>query len=166
MKRAATAVMVDGPNLLVAAALHLPPPHRVDFARLLSAVLLPEEEPVLKRVYLAVQKKGDFLLRLAGALRHAGWETRLLPVALRGEEVVEKEVDVSLAVDLVLLRGVERVVLVSGDGDLAYPVRLLEEQGVRVAVAQFQDVISLRLARAASAVRLLAPEAVALSPAL
>lgn len=68
--------------------------------------------------------------------------------------------------DLALLQGVDRVVLVSGDGDLAYPVRLLEGRGVPVTVAQFQDVLSPRLVRAASGVHLLSPDQVALEKAL
>ena len=151
-----SAIFVDGPNLFMALNLTLPG-FRLDFSAL-EALLAGTCPVALKRIYLAEKPGERGAHRFARALQRAGWETRILRMTFRDGRATEKEVDVNLAVDLALLpyeARVDRVVLVSGDGDLAYPVRRLVASGLRVEVVQFLDVLSPRLAEAASEVRIL-----------
>lgn len=139
------AVLVDGSNLYYTLRSHgLEGVHLDRLARWL------EPEVGLKRFYTApFRGHGPFLK----ALEAMGWGVRL---ARLGRER-EKGVDVSIAVDLVLLpaMGVETLTLVSGDTDLVPAIEAAKALGAKVRVAQFQDALGLELVRHADEVILL-----------
>jgi uncharacterized LabA/DUF88 family protein len=76
----------------------------------------------------------------------------------RPEGWVEKESDTALALHMIedgIRDRWDILILVSGDGDLAYPLRKLRQLGKRVVVVQFLDFVARHLAEAADEVVLL-----------
>lgn len=83
-------------------------------------------------------------------LRQCGFKVLVSPMAKYagegGETLVKANVDMDLALDLVQqARGLDKVYLLSGDGDFARLVELVQNYGLRVEVLAFQSV-STRLA--------------------
>lgn len=83
-------------------------------------------------------------------LRQCGFKVLVSPMAKYagegGETLVKANVDMDLALDLVQqAQSLDKVVLLSGDGDFARLVELVQNQGLRVEVLAFQSV-STRLA--------------------
>lgn len=138
-------ILVDGSNLYFALKAHdLENIHMDRLARWLD----PNARG--KRFYTAPFKGHSGFVE---ALKHMGWEVRFSRLKVDRE----KGVDVSLAVDMVLLagRGEPRITLVSGDTDLVPAVEAARSLGTRVVVAQFQDALGMDLVRAADDVVLL-----------
>ena len=83
-------------------------------------------------------------------LRQCGFKVLVSPMAKYagegGEILVKANVDMDLALDLVQqARGLDKIYLLSGDGDFARLVELVQNYGLRVEVIAFQSV-STRLA--------------------
>lgn len=92
------------------------------------------------------------------ALRYKGWDTLEVPIYDWGGKRREKEVDVRFAlrmVDEAQRNSFDVALLISGDRDFVEPVERMRGLGKHVVVAQFQDMISPNLARAADEVFLL-----------
>lgn len=154
-------VFVDGQNFYHALKKHGIP--RVDYEKLARALAAEYGSLVGKLLVTGVYVEEGYVFsrRFTDALRHQGWQVIETPVKRTPWGHEEKESDVVLACEITKDLSNDRwdvVLLLSGDGDLAYPVREATAMGKLVVVVQFQDFISRRLAEAASDVRLLDPE--------
>lgn len=92
------------------------------------------------------------------ALRYKDWNNLEVPIRHSGGGRREKEVDVRLALRMVeeaQRDSFDVALLLSGDRDFVEPVERMRRLGKYVVVAQFQDMISPNLARAADEVVLL-----------
>jgi len=77
---------------------------------------------------------------------------RLGRLERRGEGFVEKGVDIQIAVDMLRLayaRAFDVAILVSGDGDFAEVVRVIQDMGMQVENTTFHALSSYRLAQQA-----------------
>ncbi|PZA06063.1 MULTISPECIES: NYN domain-containing protein [unclassified Meiothermus] len=154
------ALFVDGQNLFFAIKKHgLPLP--LDYEQLAQALAL-DHGLLVKKFYVTgvwISPEERIAQRpFLDALRYRGWKVAETRVEEKPRGKVEKESDVALAWEMAadaLADCWDTLVLLSGDGDLAYAVRQVGQRGKRVVVAQFQDFISLHLAKAAHEVKLL-----------
>ncbi len=96
----------------------------------------------------AYQDQQKFLASLYAVPR---LEVRLGTSKYRGDQLVEKGVDIMLATDLLQLAWEDRYdvgILVSGDGDFGYAVQKVKDAGKHVEVAAFPTNLSSDLAHA------------------
>jgi len=153
------AVFVDGQNLFYAlknrSILHL------DYEKLARALAAPYGRLERRLLVTGIWVEAGGYVRqrkFLDALRHQGWEVVETRVEERSEGWVEKESDTAVAFHMTEEGIRDRwdvLILVSGDGDLAYPVRKLRQMGKRAVAVQFLDFLARRLAEAADEVVLL-----------
>lgn len=75
------------------------------------------------------------------SLRTSGYRVTALPLRQRGDEHVEKGVDIQLATELIAQaynHAYDVAILVSGDQDYERAVKYVQDQGNRVIIAAFQ----------------------------
>ncbi|KGQ21513.2 LabA-like NYN domain-containing protein [Thermus filiformis] len=153
------AVFVDGQNLFH--ALKKRGIFHLDYEKMARALAAPygrlERRLLVTGVWV---EAGGYIRqrRFTDALRYQGWEVVETRVEERPERWVEKESDTALAFHMTEDAIKDRwdiLILVSGDGDLAYPVRKLRQMGKRVVVVQFEEFLSHHLKEAADKVVLL-----------
>ncbi|MEA5570092.1 NYN domain-containing protein [Calothrix sp. UHCC 0171] len=142
------AIFIDGANLFYAAMqLNL----EIDYAKLLRC-LTKERQLIRAYFYTACDSSND---------KQQGF---LLWMSRNGYRVISKELiqfpdgskkanlDVEIAVDmLVLSKSCDTIVLLSGDGDLAYAVNSIAYQGVQVEVVSLGSMTSDSLINVADA---------------
>jgi uncharacterized LabA/DUF88 family protein len=150
------AIFIDGSNLYKGLVSSLGSDYRLDFVgfiehlvgprKLLRAYYynapLPAEDPAAK----AHQSFLNYLKRVPYVT------VRLGRLERRGEGFVEKGVDIQIAIDLLRLsyaRAFDVAVLVSGDGDFAEVVKVIQDMGLQVENTTFQSLSSYRLAQQA-----------------
>jgi uncharacterized LabA/DUF88 family protein len=153
------AVFVDGQNLFHALKgrniFHL------DYEKLARALAAPYGKLERRLLVTGVRVEPGGYVRqrkFTDALRYQGWEVVETRVEERPEGWVEKESDTALAFHMTedgIRDRWDVLILVSGDGDLAYPLRKLRQLGKRVVVVQFEDFLSHHLEEAADEVVLL-----------
>ncbi|AEB10871.1 NYN domain-containing protein [Marinithermus hydrothermalis] len=150
------AIFMDGSNLYKGLVSTLGPDYRLDFVRFIESLVagrkllrayyynapLPSEDPASK----AHQSFLNYLKRVPYVA------VRLGRLERRGDTFVEKGVDIQIAVDMLRLayaRAYDVAVLVSGDGDFAEVVRVVQDMGMQVENTTFQALSSYRLAQQA-----------------
>lgn len=136
---------------------------RIDYEKMARALAVQYGKLIRKLLVSGVYEDESgyvSLRRFTDALRYQGWEvveTHLKEGFGRREE---KEADAALVWEMAedtLSDRWDVLLLLSGDGDFAYPVRKATARGKWVVVVQFEDFISKRLERASSNVRPLDP---------
>ncbi|MER3481537.1 MAG: NYN domain-containing protein [Meiothermus sp.] len=150
------AVFIDGSNLYKGLVTSLSPDYRLDFVQFIETLVagrkllrayyynapLPVEDPAAK----AHQSFLNYLKRVPYVA------VRLGRLERRGEGFVEKGVDIQIAIDLLKLayaNAYDVAVLVSGDGDFADVVKVIQDMGKQVENSTFQALSSHRLAQQA-----------------
>lgn len=133
------AVFIDGSNLFYA-ALHLG--IEIDYTRLLCC-LTANARLLRAFFYTGVdrinEKQQGFLLWM----RRNGYRVVTKDLIQFPDGSKKANLDVEIAVDMLTLAAhVDTVVLVSGDGDLAYAVNSIAYRGVRVAVVSLRSMTS------------------------
>ena len=86
------------------------------------------------------------------ALQEMGFEVVYKPLRKRSDNMVEKGIDIALAVDLLSLgyeKAYDIAVLVTGDGDFVRAVEVIKSRGLRVEVAMFESATNPELRRKA-----------------
>ena len=150
------AVFIDGSNLYKGLVSTIGPDYRLDFIsfvreltgerKLLRAYYynapLPAEDPAAK----AHQSFLNYLKRVPYVA------VRLGRLERRGDTFVEKGVDIQIAIDMLKLAysdAYDTAVLVSGDGDFAEVIRVVQDMGKQVENTTFSPLSSYRLAQQA-----------------
>lgn len=150
------AVFIDGSNLYKGLVSTLGAEYRLDFVQFVQALAggrsllrayyynapLPGEDPAAK----AHQSFLNYLKRVPYVT------VRLGRLERRGEGFVEKGVDIQIAIDLLRLAYADAydvAVLVSGDGDFAEVLRVIQDMGKQAENTTFQSLSSYRLAQQA-----------------
>jgi uncharacterized LabA/DUF88 family protein len=153
------AVFVDGQNLFH--ALKKQNIFHLDYEKLARALAAPYGKLERRLLVTGVRVEPGGYVRqrkFTDALRYRGWEVVETRVEERPGGWVEKESDTALALHMIedgIRDRWDILILVSGDGDLAYPLRKLRQLGKRVVVVQFLDFVARHLAEAADEVVLL-----------
>ncbi len=150
------AVFIDGSNLYKGLVSTLGTDYRLDFVAFVSALAagrpllrayyynapLPNEDPAAK----AHQSFLNYLKRVPYVM------VRLGRLERRGEGFVEKGVDIQIAIDMLKLAYADAydvAVLVSGDGDFAEVLKVIQDMGKQAENTTFQVLSSYRLAQQA-----------------
>ncbi len=150
------AIFIDGSNLYKGLVSEVASDYRLDFVRFIELLVagrkllrayyynapLPPEDPAAK----AHQSFLNYLRRVPYV------SVRLGRLERRGEGFVEKGVDIQIAVDMLRLayaRAFDVAILVSGDGDFAEVVRVIQDMGMQVENTTFHALSSYRLAQQA-----------------
>jgi uncharacterized LabA/DUF88 family protein len=150
------AVFIDGSNLYKGLVSTLGTDYRLDFISFVSALAagrsllrayyynapLPNEDPAAK----AHQSFLNYLKRVPYVM------VRLGRLERRGEGFIEKGVDIQIAIDMLKLAYADAydvAVLVSGDGDFAEVLRVIQDMGKQAENTTFQVLSSYRLAQQA-----------------
>lgn len=150
------AVFIDGSNLYKGLISTLGTDYRLDFVGFVHALTanrsllrayyynapLPAEDPAAK----AHQSFLNYLKRVPYVT------VRLGRLERRGESFVEKGVDIQIAVDMLKLAYADAydvAVLVSGDGDFAEVLKVIQDMGKHAENTTFQMLSSYRLAQQA-----------------
>jgi uncharacterized LabA/DUF88 family protein len=140
--RGRVAIFIDGSHLFYTASqLSLD----IDYAKLLDR--LAEGAPVLRTFfYTADEKQRCFLARMRQQGYHLGTQNLFqLPNRVKSSHL-HQQIDA----DIKILAGYyDTAVLVSGDEELAYTVKAVRRQGVRVEVVSWRDLTSDKLREAA-----------------
>ncbi|WP_027883603.1 NYN domain-containing protein [Meiothermus rufus] len=150
------AVFIDGSNLYRGLVSTLGTDYRLDFVAFISALAagrpllrayyynapLPNEDPAAKahQSFLNYLKRAPYVTVRLGRLER------------RGEGFVEKGVDIQIAIDMLRLAYADAydvAVLVSGDGDFAEVLRVIQDMGKQAENTTFQVLSSYRLAQQA-----------------
>ncbi|HAX79646.1 MAG TPA: NYN domain-containing protein [Cyanobacteria bacterium UBA11372] len=139
-------IFIDGANLFYAAA-HLN--IDIDYAKLLY-YLTKGRRLVRAYFYTGVDRNNDKQQGFLMWMRHNGYRVITKDVIQLPDGSKKANLDVEIAVDMMKLASYcERVVLVSGDGDLAYVVNALSYQGVQVEVLSLYSMTSDSLIKVA-----------------
>lgn len=148
------AIFIDGSNLYKGLVTTLGPDYRLNFVQFIQALTggrkllrayyynapLPSEDPASKahQGFLNYLKRVPYVAVRLGRLER------------RGEGFVEKGVDIQIAVDMLKLAyndAYDVAVLVSGDGDFADVVKVIQDQGKQVENTTFSSLASQRLSQ-------------------
>ncbi|WP_457638012.1 LabA-like NYN domain-containing protein [Oceanithermus sp.] len=150
------AIFIDGSNLYKGLVSVLGAEYRLNFIKFIEALVAGRK--LLRAYYynaplptedVASRAHQSFLNYLK---RVPYVSVRLGRLERRGETFVEKGVDIQIAVDMLRLayaRAYDVAVLVSGDGDFAEVVRVVQDMGMQVENATFHALSSYRLAQQA-----------------
>ncbi|WP_243032473.1 NYN domain-containing protein [Thermus altitudinis] len=150
------AIFIDGSNLYKGLVQHLGTDYRLNFVEFITLLTagrkllrayyynapLPPEDPAAK----AHQSFLNYLKRVPYVA------VRLGRLERRAEGFVEKGVDIQIAIDILRLAYADAydvAVLVSGDGDFAEVVRVVQDMGKQVENTTFHALSSHRLAQQA-----------------
>lgn len=150
------AVFIDGSNLYKGIISSLGIDYRLNFVEFVHSLAgernllrayyynapLPNEDPAAK----AHQSFLNYLKRVPYVT------VRLGRLERRGESFVEKGVDIQIAIDILRLAYADAydvAVLVSGDGDFAEVLRVIQDMGKQAENTTFQVLSSYRLAQQA-----------------
>ena len=85
-------------------------------------------------------------------------EVRLRPSKYRGDQLIEKGIDIMMATDMLQFGWkdlYDTAILVSGDGDFAYALQTVKNMGKHVEVAAFSNTLSHELTQIADCVQTL-----------
>jgi len=150
------AIFIDGSNLYKGLVQHLGSDYRLNFVEFITLLTagrkllrayyynapLPPEDPAAK----AHQSFLNYLKRVPYVA------VRLGRLERRAEGFVEKGVDIQIAIDILRLayaNAYDIAILVSGDGDFAEVVRVVQDMGKQVENTTFHALSSHRLAQQA-----------------
>jgi uncharacterized LabA/DUF88 family protein len=131
---------------------------RIDYEKMARALAVEYGKLVRKLLVSGVHIEGGYVFQrpFTDALRYQGWEVVETHLKEGFGKREEKEADAALVWEMAedtLSDRWDVLLLLSGDGDFAYPVRKATARGKWVVVVQFEDFISKRLERASSYVR-------------
>lgn len=138
-------IFIDGANLYHAIKYAKNGGSKLDYAKIpLLLATLTKTELLRTSFYAGIPDDASherlaFLDRLE---KLPDFEVKTKPLVRRGDQLIEKGVDVLIATDMLWngLKGyTDHAILVSGDADLADAVRRLMDNGVRVTVAMFEE---------------------------
>lgn len=133
-------VFVDEQNLTNGAADYYGKPKQLDFIELLAVLT---EDTDLIRPYLFTSYSGEKPQRFYHVLRkERGYRVIAKPRRKRGGTYIEKGVDIEIATELIVhgLQGSYDVgILVSGDADFCRAVRIVQDHGILVNGAMFEN---------------------------
>ncbi len=90
--------------------------------------------------------------RFYNALQEKGFHVVTKPLRKRNDGLIEKGIDIALAVDMLSLgfhKAYDVAILVSGDGDFIPAVNVIKSLGLRVEVAMFMNALNPDLKRIA-----------------
>jgi uncharacterized LabA/DUF88 family protein len=94
----------------------------------------------------------DRQMRFYHALEEEGFHVFKKPLRKRSKSLIEKGIDIALAVDMLALgfqKAYDVAIIVSGDGDFTPAVEVIKSLGLRVEVAIFRNAINPDLRRIA-----------------
>lgn len=150
------AIFIDGSNLYKGLVSLLGPDYRLDFVQFINMINggrkllrayyynapLPPEDAAAKahQSFLNYLKRVPYVTVKLGRLER------------RADTFVEKGVDIQIAVDMMRLAFAQAFdvgVLVSGDGDFAEVVRVIQDMGIQMENTTFNGLSSYRLAQQA-----------------
>lgn len=150
------AIFIDGSNLYKGLVASLGADYRLNFVQFIQALAggrrllrayyynapLPPDDPASKahQGFLNYLKRVPYVAVRLGRLER------------RGESFVEKGVDIQIAVDMLKLAyndAYDVAVLVSGDGDFADAIKVIQDLGKQVENATFTSLSSQRLSQQA-----------------
>ncbi|MFB2979365.1 NYN domain-containing protein [Microseira sp. BLCC-F43] len=139
-------IFIDGANLFYAAAqLNI----EIDYTKLLY-YLTKGRRLVRAYFYTGVDRSNDKQQGFLMWMRHNGYRVITKDVIQLPDGSKKANLDVEIAVDMMKLASYcDGVVLVSGDGDLAYVVNALGYQGVQVEVVSLYSMTSDSLIKVA-----------------
>jgi len=133
-------MFIDGSNLFHSTR-EFDPQLKIDLVKL-REVLAEDRNLIRAYYYHSIPTEGTERIERQTAFHHLleynGFKTVVLPLRKRGNEYVEKGVDVSLAIDMLTLgfdRAYDRGILVAGDADYVRAIQEVERKGIRIDVA-------------------------------
>jgi uncharacterized LabA/DUF88 family protein len=133
------AIFVDGSNLFYAA---LQLGIEIDYTKLLCH-LTANARLLRAFFYTGVDRTNDKQQGFLLWMRRNGYRVITKDLIQLPDGSKKANLDVEIAVDMLTLAGhVDTVILVSGDGDLAYAVNAIAYRGVRVAVVSLRSMTS------------------------
>jgi uncharacterized LabA/DUF88 family protein len=139
-------VLIDGSNLFYAA---LQLGIEIDYAKLLQRLTV-SGQLVHAFFYTGVDPTNDRQQGFLSWMRHNGYRVVTKDMVHFADGSKKANLDVEIAVDMMrLAQYCDTIVLVSGDGDFAYPVKTLVYRGVRVDVVGLRSMTSNSLIDAA-----------------
>ena len=139
-------IFIDGANLFYAAAqLNI----EIDYTKLLY-YLIKGRRLVRAYFYTGVDRTNEKQQSFLMWMRHNGYRVITKDVIQLPDGSKKANLDVEIAVDMMKLASYcDGVVLVSGDGDLAYVVNALSYQGVQIEVVSLYSMTSDSLIKVA-----------------
>ena len=136
------AVLIDGNNIFHSARQIS---REVDYS-LLREFLVGNDELVRTFFYTGVEEGADRQRGFLHWMRRNGFRVISKAVKLEKDGTRRAHLETEITTDLVSIANyVDRIVLVSGNEDFAYPIQAISQLGVRVEVAGFRDAMANKL---------------------
>jgi uncharacterized LabA/DUF88 family protein len=135
-------ILIDGANLFYA-AMHLK--IEIDYIKLLR-YLVKERQLLRAYFYTAIDNNNEKQRGFLSWMHHHGYRVITKELILFADGSKKANVEVEMAVDMMTLaRYCNTIVLISGNGDLAYAVNHIAYQGVQVELVSLASMTSDKL---------------------